>query len=96
MGIAGSARDSEHIVNRIAEESDTVVISVEYRLAPEHKAPAAIYDGYGAVKWIIENSESLRILPEHVGVMGVGAGGWVVVGLGMLLAENGESDLIKY
>ena len=56
MGIAGSSRDVETLVNRMAEESDTVIINVEYRLAPEHKAPAAIYDGYAALKYVLENS----------------------------------------
>jgi len=55
-GIAGSVRSYAYMVNRYAVEADVTIVSVDYRLAPESKAPAAFYDGYAALKWTLQRS----------------------------------------
>jgi len=59
----------------IAHRSGAVVIAVDYRLAPEHKFPAAVIDSYAALLWVAENAERLGIDLNQLCVCGDSAGG---------------------
>ena len=52
-GYAGSIYTNQAIPMRYAIEADITVINVNYRLAPENKSPAALHDGYAALKWVL-------------------------------------------
>jgi acetyl esterase len=68
--------DSHDVVCRtLAREGELIVISVDYRLAPEHKFPAAVDDAIAATKWIAENASQLGIDPSRLMVGGDSAGG---------------------
>ena len=59
----------------LAEVSGCVVVSVDYRLAPEHRFPAAVDDAVAAFRWVQEHHREIGVLPGRVGVMGDSAGG---------------------
>jgi acetyl esterase len=68
--------DSHDVVCRIlAHEGEMLVISVDYRLAPEHKFPAAIDDAIAATRWIADNAVQLNVNVDHLLVGGDSAGG---------------------
>lgn len=68
--------DSHDATCRIlADESDCVVVAVDYRLAPEHPFPAAVEDAAAAYRWVHDHSAELSIEAGRVGVMGDSAGG---------------------
>ena len=73
-GVFCSIETHDGLCRILANESGCRVISVGYRLAPEHKFPAAIDDAYAATEWIFGHREGLGIDPERVAVGGDSAG----------------------
>lgn len=65
----------DEVVRRIALAANCVVISVDYRLAPEHKYPAGADDAYQALCWVAGNAAKLNIDVDKIGIAGDSAGG---------------------
>jgi len=84
------------LINRHAVESDVTVINVNYRLAPEHPAPKGLYDAYANLKDILINHAKYGIDPKRVAIFGESGGGYICAGVGLLLAENNESGLVRF
>ena len=68
-------------------------MNVDYRLAPEAKAPCGIDDSYAALKWVVANAEELGIDANRIAIMGMG---YITGGVSMRLAEAGETNLVKF
>ena len=84
--------DSHDIVCRnLATLVPCVVISVDYRLAPEHKFPAAALDAYAAYRWIAEHAAGLEIDPGRIAIGGDSAGGNLVA-VTSLMARDCDPD----
>lgn len=73
--VVASAKVYDASARALAEAAHCVVISVNYRLAPEDKFPAAPEDAYAAVQYVIKNSAELNIDSKRVAVGGESAGG---------------------
>ncbi len=68
--------DSHDVACRtLADEGQLIVISVDYRLAPEHKFPAAVEDAIAATAWIAGNARGLGVDASRIAVGGDSAGG---------------------
>lgn len=65
-----------------------VVVSPEYRLAPEHPAPCAVEDCYAALNWVVEHAAELRINPRRVILVGASAGAGLAAGVLLLARER--------
>lgn len=65
----------DYLCRDIASQLDIVVVSVDYRLAPEHKFPAAVDDVVTALSWLRESAETLGIDTSRIAVAGDSAGG---------------------
>lgn len=72
--IAGGYETHDAVVRKLANKTGSVVIFIDYRLAPEHPFPAGLNDCIDGVKWVFENTESLGIDPDKVGIIGDSAG----------------------
>jgi len=93
-GFAVGSIESEHGgAAGIASDVGAVVVSVEYRLAPEHPFPAPLDDCYAALVWVHSAAEELGIDADRVAVYGGSAGGGMAAGLALLARDRGGPKL---
>lgn len=81
------------MIRRWSNELDCVVVSVDYRLAPEHPFPAPLEDCYAAFVWMTDIAAELDIDVTRVGVAGESAGGGLAAGLALLAKQRGGPKL---
>ena len=80
----GDLNTHHEFCHSICEKTGWPVVSVDYRLAPEHPAPAAVRDCISAYAWLAEHREELGALPSRIVLAGDSAGG----GLSTLIAQQ--------
>jgi len=73
--VIGNLESHDVVCRTLADAGELIVISIDYRLAPEHKFPAAIDDAVTATQWVADNARSLGIDPARLSVGGDSAGG---------------------
>lgn len=92
--VIGTLDTHDSTCRALANRTKCVVVSVDYRLAPEHKFPAAAEDAYAAVKWVAENSDKLQIYPDRLAVGGDSAGGTLATVVSHIARNEGTPSLL--
>jgi acetyl esterase/lipase len=73
--IGGTVEVVENACKALAEKAGAVVVSVDYRLAPEHPFPAGLTDCFDAVTWVHAHAQEINVDPGRLVVAGDSAGG---------------------
>lgn len=95
-GFVMGGLDTEHPwAARIADDSGAVVISVDYRLAPENPYPAALDDVYAVLAWTARNAAELGIDPERIAIGGHSAGASLAAAVA-LRARDEQGPSIRF
>jgi acetyl esterase len=92
-GVFCSVKTHDGLCRMLANSSGCRVVSVEYRLAPEHPFPAAVEDSYFATRWTAEHAGELGIDPARLAVAGDSAGATLATVVCRLANERGGPNL---
>ena len=88
--VLGTLDIADHIGRELANAAQCIVVSVDYRLAPEHKFPAAADDSEAAYAWVLANAESFGGDSRRVAVGGDSAGGNLAAVVSLRAKEHGQ------
>lgn len=88
--ILGNIAMVDNLCRATANRASCIVVSVEYRLAPEHKFPAAVDDAYAATKWVAGKADRINGDPTRIAVGGDSAGGNLSAVVSLRARDEGE------
>jgi acetyl esterase len=91
--VVGNLDTHDHVCRDLCAGSGAVLIAVDYRLAPEHRFPAAVHDSLEAVRWIGQHAEALSIDPTRIVVAGDSAGGNLATVTALRIRDEGGPAL---
>ncbi|MDQ3469654.1 MAG: alpha/beta hydrolase fold domain-containing protein, partial [Actinomycetota bacterium] len=91
--VLGSADSDDPLCRDLCDRSDAVVVSVNYRHAPEARFPAAVDDGFAAVTWVADHAVELGGLPGQLAVAGWSAGANVATIVCRLARDAGGPEI---
>lgn len=91
--VVGSLDSHDLTARNLCHDTGCLTVSVDYRLAPEHKFPAAAEDCYAATKWVADNAAALSVDPTRLAVSGDSAGGNLAIVTAMMARDRGGPAL---
>lgn len=86
--VMGSNHSFEPLARALAAASGATVVAVDYRLAPEHPAPAQFDDAYTATTWVAEHSGDLGVDADRLAVVGDSAGGGLAAAVALAARDH--------
>ena len=91
--VIGSLDTHDFVARNLCGGTGAIVASVDYRMGPEHKFPAAVDDCFAALQWVHANAASLGADPDRIGVHGDSAGGNLAAVAALLARDAGGPQL---
>lgn len=88
--VVGDLDTHERICKMLVHHGNVTCINVDYRLAPEHRYPAAVDDAIASLQWLCSNADELNVDPNRIAVGGDSAGG----NLAAILAQHARAKNI--
>jgi acetyl esterase len=89
--VMGDADGDQLLASQLARRAGALVMSVDYRLAPEHPYPAAHDDGYRALRWLSANAEDLGVDAGRIAIAGSSAGACVAAGIALRVRDEARA-----
>ncbi len=91
--VAGDLDTHDGLCRRLAESTCARVVAVDYRLAPEHRFPAALLDSLAATRWVADNARALDIDPDRLAIGGDSVGGGLAAAVCQQARREGDLHL---
>ncbi len=89
----GDVASYDGFVRAICAMSQTIIVSVDYRLAPEHKYPSAIEDARTVTEWVLIHAQEIGGDPSRIAMMGDSSGGNLVAVVAHMIHKAGQMHL---
>ncbi|MFZ4928391.1 alpha/beta hydrolase [Chryseobacterium sp. Mn2064] len=94
--IAGGYETHDAVARKLANTTSSVIIFVDYRLAPEHPFPAGFNDCIDTVEWVVENAKTLGIDTNNIGIIGDSAGGALATAVSTQIGKYFKFQVLIY
>ena len=91
--VIGSLDTHDLIARNLCAGAEALVVSVDYRMGPEHRFPAAVVDSFAALQWVYRNAASLGADPARFGVHGDSAGANLAAVVALMARDAGAPPL---
>jgi acetyl esterase len=91
--VIGSLDTHDLIARNLCAGAEALVVSVDYRMGPEHKFPAAVEDSFAALEWVRTNAAGLGADPDRIGVHGDSAGANLAAVVALMARDAGSPKL---
>jgi acetyl esterase len=91
--VIGSLDSHDLVARNLCGGAEAIVVSVDYRMGPEHRFPAAVEDSFAALEWVHANAASLGADPARLGVHGDSAGANLAAVVAIIARDNGGPSL---
>jgi acetyl esterase len=92
--VLGDPQQSEWWCSSVAHDANVVVVSVDYRQAPEHPYPTSVEDAYAAVRWVVLRAADIGAQGEHLAVMGDSLGGGLAAAVCLMARDRGGPTIM--
>lgn len=89
----GDLETHDALCRALTNTTECVVVSTDYRLAPEHRFPSQIEDCYTVTNWVANNAETIGARSDRLAIAGDSAGATLAVGVGLLARDRGGPDI---
>ncbi|MDP7547457.1 MAG: alpha/beta hydrolase [Alphaproteobacteria bacterium] len=94
--VIGSMDTHDSVARAMCRDANIVVLSVDYRMGPEAKFPAAVDDCYAATKWLSDNADDMGVRADRIAVGGDSAGGNLALVISLMARDNDDGLSVAY
>jgi acetyl esterase len=92
--VAGNLDTHDNVCRCLSSRAECVVVSIDYRLAPESKFPIPVEDSYQVYEWILKNADLLNIDPERITIGGDSSGGNIAAAVCLMAIDRKNARIV--